>query len=85
MLGGKVDTADVSEYGKTAIEIDDKSLLFKDICQNTICWMSHTDSIKQVPTNFEIIGKTKDLKIKTTPITALFFLAGGMMMAINIP
>ena len=63
MLGGKVDTADVSEYGKTAIEIDNKSLLFKDICQNTICWMSHTDSIKQVPTNFEIIGKTKDCPV----------------------
>ena len=52
-LGGHVDTAPVSEYGKTEIEVK-KSKLFKDVNTKTICWMSHTDYVDKVPDGFAV-------------------------------
>lgn len=58
LLGGKVATAPVSEYGKTEVNIHNSSKLFADVSERTICWMSHTDYIEKAPTGFEIIGHT---------------------------
>ncbi|WP_300381090.1 glutamine-hydrolyzing GMP synthase [Clostridium sp.] len=58
MLGGKVATAPVSEYGKTKVNLDVTSKLLKDISTSTICWMSHTDYIEKAPEGFKIIGNT---------------------------
>ena len=58
LLGGKVSTAPVSEYGKTKVYVDAKSKLFKDVNEETICWMSHTDYIEKAPKGFKIIGHT---------------------------
>ena len=59
MLGGKVATAPVSEYGKTEVEIVKKdSPLFKDVKDKTICWMSHTDYIAEAPAGFTITAQT---------------------------
>ncbi len=57
MLGGEV-TAGASEYGKVEVKVDNSSKLFADIPSKTVCWMSHTDYIKQVPLGFKIVGKT---------------------------
>ncbi|MEG2529552.1 MAG: glutamine-hydrolyzing GMP synthase [Anaerovoracaceae bacterium] len=58
MLGGKVATAPVSEYGKTEVTVDAKDELFKDVADNTICWMSHTDYIEKAPKGFKITAHT---------------------------
>lgn len=58
VLGGKVDTAPVSEYGKTEVSVDTSSEIFKDVSDSTICWMSHTDYIESVPAGFKIIAHT---------------------------
>lgn len=59
-LGGTVATAPVSEYGKTEVEIDGSasSLLFQNVSSKTICWMSHTDYISDVPKGFRVTAKT---------------------------
>lgn len=54
LLGGQVESAKTSEYGKTQINIDDSSLLFNNVSKQTICWMSHTDLITKVPSGFVI-------------------------------
>ena len=55
VLGGKVEKADVSEYGKTELLIDKKdSRIFKNVSDKTICWMSHTDYIEKAPEDFNI-------------------------------
>ncbi len=56
-LGGKVE-AGANEYGKVEVVLDNTSKLFKDIPQKSICWMSHTDFINQMPIDFKITGKT---------------------------
>ncbi|HIT85422.1 MAG TPA: glutamine-hydrolyzing GMP synthase [Candidatus Ornithomonoglobus intestinigallinarum] len=53
LLGGKVEKAPKREYGKTDIKLRD-SLLFENIGGSTVCWMSHTDYISQVPEGFEV-------------------------------
>ncbi len=59
MLGGKVETAPVSEYGK--IELHTKgSPLFKEVPESSTVWMSHTDYISEPPQGFEIVGFTND-------------------------
>lgn len=58
VLGGKVATAPVSEYGKTEVTIDTSSEIFKNVSDSTICWMSHTDYIESAPEGFKIIAHT---------------------------
>ena len=52
-LGGHVDTAPVSEYGKTEITTSE-SKLFENVDKNTVVWMSHTDYIDKIPEGFKI-------------------------------
>ena len=58
MLGGSVDTAPVSEYGKTEVDVETDSVLFGDVSPKTICWMSHTDYIAAAPKNFRVTAHT---------------------------
>ncbi len=58
MLGGHVDTAPVSEYGKTEVEVDPGRRLFRDVAPRTICWMSHTDYIEKAPEDFVVTAHT---------------------------
>ncbi|MGL5379669.1 glutamine-hydrolyzing GMP synthase [Clostridium sp.] len=58
MLGGKVETAPVREYGKTHVKLDNSSRLFNGIETEEICWMSHTDYVAEAPAGFKIIGHT---------------------------
>ena len=58
LLGGSVETAPVSEYGHTEVEVDTTSLLFKGVSEKTVCWMSHTDYIATAPEGFKVTGKT---------------------------
>ncbi|AGY75793.1 glutamine-hydrolyzing GMP synthase [Clostridium autoethanogenum] len=58
ILGGKVKSAEVREYGKTKIELDTDSALFSNIDKNQISWMSHTDVVSEPPKGFKVIAKT---------------------------
>ncbi|WP_461811391.1 glutamine-hydrolyzing GMP synthase [Faecalimonas sp.] len=57
-LGGKVETAPVSEYGHTEVSVETSDILFGDVAPTTVCWMSHTDYIAQAPEGFKITAKT---------------------------
>lgn len=48
-----------SEYGRTTLFSLGGTIL-KDVPQESICWMSHTDFIKEVPEGFKITGYTKN-------------------------
>jgi len=66
-FSSKIKKANVSEFGKTKLEII-KSDIFPDIFSgikenNFSVWMSHRDEVLTIAKNFEIIAKTKDCKI----------------------
>ena len=62
VLGGKVETCTVSEYGKTETEYDKGCVLFADeeIPGRAVSWMSHTDFISKVPAGFRIAAHTSN-------------------------
>lgn len=58
MAGGTIQSAEnSSEYGKTAVAVL-PSPLFTNVTDTSICWMSHTDYIKDVPAGFSVIATT---------------------------
>ncbi|MDO4488814.1 MAG: glutamine-hydrolyzing GMP synthase [Eubacteriales bacterium] len=65
-LGGEVgDAGNGSEYGK--IEVSHKgNVLFDEIPEESICWMSHTDQVIGIPEGFEVTASTKNCKIAAT-------------------
>ncbi len=63
LLGGKVKRANTPEYGKTALHVDTTSSLFKDIPQNSVCWMSHFDYIASPAPGFSTIASTPDCPV----------------------
>ncbi len=58
MEKGTVSSAEnSSEYGKTLLHVKD-SVLFKNIPQESICWMSHTDFVSQIPEGYKVTAYT---------------------------
>lgn len=57
-LGGSVISANVREYGKTEVNVNTDSLLFRDVNPKTICWMSHTDRIDKLADGFVMSAHT---------------------------
>ncbi|MDD6039055.1 MAG: glutamine-hydrolyzing GMP synthase [bacterium] len=65
-LGGKVITPEVGEYGKTEIHFEQNGVLFKDLPDTAICWMSHFDRILEAAPGFEVVAHTADCPIAAT-------------------
>ena len=63
LLGGKVSKAPVREYGKTEVTVNHDSKLFRDVSENTICWMSHTDYIEQFPEGFTVSAQSESCPV----------------------
>ena len=61
LLGGKVETAPTSEYGKTEVTLNEAgkaSKLFAGVREKSVCWMSHTDYIAKAPEGFTVTAFT---------------------------
>lgn len=59
LLGGKLEAAARREYGKKDLQITASNHpLFKDIEQETTCWMSHTYHVTKLPEHYKILAKT---------------------------
>jgi GMP synthase (glutamine-hydrolysing) len=57
-LGGAVANTGVAEYGKTALEVSTSSVLFRDLPAIQDVWMSHRDSVAEVPPGFTAVAAT---------------------------
>ncbi|MDX9801854.1 MAG: glutamine-hydrolyzing GMP synthase, partial [Spirochaetia bacterium] len=55
-FNGKVSQIEKKEYGRSAIKFLEESLLFKDVPENFISWMSHGDSVEKPGDGFKIIA-----------------------------
>ena len=63
-LGGKVEKADNSEYGRADIEvIDPNAVLFKGLPREQYVWMSHGDLVTKAPEGFTVTAKSKNCPI----------------------
>lgn len=58
--GGKIEASEVREYGRANLQnIDSEDLLFDRIENGTQVWMSHGDTIIDLPANFKCIASTE--------------------------
>src|SRR5574344_1230563 len=62
-FGGEVAHSNTREYGRAILKyIDHKNDLFSGISIDTQVWMSHGDTIKSIPENYDVIASTDDVK-----------------------
>ncbi len=62
-MQGKVLPSELREYGRSHINIAPEHPLFEGVPQSAQVWMSHGDSIMQVPEGFRIIATTPQIPI----------------------
>lgn len=63
-FGGEVLPSKTREYGRANLMfINQQNKLLKNISSGTQVWMSHGDTIATIPSNFEIIASTTDVKV----------------------
>lgn len=63
-LGGKVEPADDSEYGRADIEVtDDDAVMFKGLPKKQSVWMSHGDRVVAAPEGFKVVATSKNCPI----------------------
>ncbi|MBS1515296.1 MAG: glutamine-hydrolyzing GMP synthase [Bacteroidetes bacterium] len=58
LKGGKISKSKHREYGHSQISLTKKSLLFSDTRKNSVVWMSHGDSLNEIPKGFAITSKS---------------------------
>jgi len=63
-FGGKVHASDTREYGRAKMKyINADDPLFSGIKEGTQVWMSHGDTIEELPSHYSVIGSTDDVYI----------------------
>lgn len=63
-LGGKVEAADDSEYGRADIEVTkDDAVMFAGLPKKEYVWMSHGDRVAAVPAGFDVVATSKNCPI----------------------
>src|SRR5690606_9688496 len=76
--GGDVTPSKIREYGRAHLTTIHDDVLFKNIPTGSQVWMSHGDTITQIPAGFEIVASTSDVqvaafKIKDEPTYGIQF------------
>lgn len=77
--GGEVVRSTIREYGRANLShVDNNSPLFKGVSVGSQVWMSHGDTIKELPADFEVVASTEDVyvagyEVKGEPTWAIQF------------
>ena len=62
-FGGKVSPSDTREYGRAHLSIVDQSTpFFKSVTEKSQVWMSHADTILNLPEGAALLASTEDVK-----------------------
>jgi GMP synthase (glutamine-hydrolysing) len=60
-FGGEVAKSNKREYGRALMSKQKQDVLLQDVMDRSQVWMSHSDSILQMPEGFEILATTEDI------------------------
>lgn len=61
LYGGRVEKSDKREYGRAIFSKLKEDVLLQHVSESSQVWMSHSDTIKQLPTNGVLLASTKDV------------------------
>lgn len=62
-LGGRIESAPTSEYGRTEVRVTGKEGILRSADDVNVCWMSHTDYISAPPAGFTVTAYTDDCPV----------------------
>ena len=68
-FNGLVEKSDKREYGRAILSIIKDDPLFKEVPSDAQVWMSHSDTIKQLPAEFSILGITESIPVAAFKLT----------------
>src|SRR5436190_8966109 len=63
LFGGRVDKSDKREYGRAFLELNQEDILFQNVSTRSQVWMSHSDTIKELPEGFQLLGTTESIPV----------------------
>ncbi len=63
LLGGEVNKSNKREYGRAKLNIQKEDPLLHNVTDMSQVWMSHSDSIHQLPEGFEITATTDSIPV----------------------
>ncbi|MEL7003862.1 MAG: glutamine-hydrolyzing GMP synthase [Bacteroidota bacterium] len=62
--GGEVMPSEIREFGRARLsEVDQHNELMKEVSIDSQVWMSHGDTIKDLPENFKVIASTSSVRV----------------------
>ena len=65
-LGGRVEQAEVGEFGRSDLHIGDPGVLLKGMPREQTCWMSHSDTVFEPPPGFTALASSS-----SSPVAAM--------------
>ena len=57
-LGGRVEQAEVGEFGRSELHVADPGVLLRDMPREQTCWMSHRDTVFDPPPGFRALASS---------------------------
>ena len=62
-FGGRVEKSNKREYGRALLHKEKNDVLLKDVIEKSQVWMSHADTILELPKGFELLATTESIPI----------------------
>src|SRR5436190_4448234 len=62
-FGGRVEKSNKREYGRALLQKQKNDVLLKDVIERSQVWMSHADTILELPKGFELLATTDSIPI----------------------
>jgi GMP synthase (glutamine-hydrolysing) len=63
LSGGRVERSEKREYGRAHLQIHTQDVLWDGVSEHSQVWMSHGDSILELPSGFEVLATTESIPV----------------------
>lgn len=62
-FGGTVAKSNKREYGRAVLQLKKEDVLLNEVTPQSQVWMSHSDTIKELPAGFELLADTESIPV----------------------
>jgi len=69
-FGGTTGPAEVPEYGRTRLHVDEEDELFLGLPNEFTVWESHNDEVKDVPEGFEVLAHSESCPVQAVRVAS---------------
>jgi GMP synthase (glutamine-hydrolysing) len=69
-LGGRVEQAEVGEFGRSDLHVSEPGVLLRDMPAEQTCWMSHRDTVFEPPPGFTALASSNSSPVAAVEDTA---------------